>query len=95
MKIDLKNIDYLIPIESEVIWKFLIENNFNFITDVSYVVSKLYKSTYGVVFHVDDKLVFCKHHKTNKSCKIISKEEFNNNFIISDIKEISTLEMEQ
>ena len=108
MRIDLKNIDFAIPLEDEVVFKFLIENNFSFLLGTEYVVSNISDSTYGVVYYVDDSLVFCKHKaievnknqkpprictKIQKTCKIISKEDFDKNFRVSTIPEISILEM--
>jgi hypothetical protein len=110
MKIDLKNINYAISLDDEALWKFLIENNFNYLTGQTCVVSNVSDSTYGVVYNADDKLVFCKHKameinknqkppkvctKIQKTCKIISNEEYEKHFRITNMTEIMILEMQE
>jgi hypothetical protein len=110
MKIDLKNRCYAIPLDDSDLFNFLIKNNFNYLTGKTYVVSNISDSTYGVVYNVDDKLVFCKHKaieinknakppkvctKIQKTCKIISKEEYEKHFRASNITEITILEMQE
>lgn len=107
---ELKNKDVLIPYGMSELIKFLVNNNFNYITQPIPVVSIISDVSYGVVYVVDDKYVFCKHKAMNinknnnesgicseirKTFKIISKEEFEKYFRITNMSEIMILEMQE
>jgi hypothetical protein len=109
MNIDIKNTGF-IPLENESLFKFLTENKFNYLTGQNHVVSTISDSTYGIVYNVDDKLVFCKHKaveinknqkppkvctKIQKTCKIITDEEYKKHFRVTNITEICILEMQE
>lgn len=110
MKIDIKNINFAITHDDSVIFKFLVENGFGFLNGQTPVVSNVSDATYGVVYFADDKLVFCKHKaieinknkqppkvctSIQKTCKIISKEEFEKYFRETNMTEMLILEMQE
>ena len=107
-KIDLKNINFSISHDDVAVFKFLTENEFQQLYNVKPVVSVVSDSTYGRAYFVDDKIVFCKHKAIEinkgkqppkvcstiqKTCKIISQEEYDKYFRETASVEICALEM--
>jgi hypothetical protein len=108
MIINIEN--FIFPKTETVLLDFMKKNNWKFLVlGCTPVVSTVSESTYGVVYEAEGNLIFCKHKPIEinkgksaprvctdiqKTCKLISSDEFDKYFRKTNMVEIMILEFQ-